>query len=203
MNKKLFRMAEPDLLVAVAGMVIFVVLAIMFHQPLLAVLEGAITVLLALLLRYLLRRRQQYLARYLEDLTDGADSATRSSVLNSPLPMAVFRLDTLEIIWSNERFADDLGSGTNIYEVKIDELIPNFDIRWVSDNLPEAPETVWVGQREYRVFGTTGRRSGKGSTTRPVFVTTYWVDVTDANQICRQFAASRPLVAILLMDNYE
>ena len=206
MNKKINRLLQPDLLISVGGLVIFVALAAVFRQPALAVLEVAIAVLLGLLLRYVGRRRQQYLNRYLEDLVDGTDSATRSSVLNAPLPMAVFRADTLETIWCNDRFLSELGGGSDMFDSRIDELIPNFDIRWITENLPEAPETVWVGQREYRVFGTAGRQGGKSSGSRSgraVFVTTYWVDVTEMAAACRQFAATRPVVAIVMLDNYE
>ena len=70
MNKKINRLLQPDLLISVGGLVIFVALAAVFRQPALAVLEVAIAVLLGLLLRYVGRRRQQYLNRYLEDLVD-------------------------------------------------------------------------------------------------------------------------------------
>jgi len=203
-HKKLFRLTEPEFLMSVGGMLAFVVLALVFAQPVLALLELVLALVLVIVLRRMFRRRQQSLSRYLDDLMDSAGSAAKSSVLNAPLPMAVFRMDTQEIIWSNDRFDQEVAGTDQDPEMRMDELIPEFDTRWMDEEHHEAPETVWVGAREYRVFGTVSRRgSGRSSAARDTFATTYWVDVTELSATSRQFAASRPLVAILMLDNYE
>ena len=202
MHKKMSRLGEPERLMTLVGMILLILIAVAFHQPRIAVSQAVLATVITLILRYMRRRRQQTLTRYLEDLVDSTDSATHNSVLNSPLPMAVFRLDTMEVIWSNERFLSELGLQDNIFDMRIDEMIPNFDTRWISEGLPESPETVWVGSREYRVFCSISRRSGSKAS-QPTFVTSYWVDITELGATSRQFHATRPLVAILMLDNYE
>ncbi len=200
MNKKLSQLIKPDLMIFIAGQILSILLALLFRQPVLAAVEVLASGALLVVMRGSLRRRQQYLKRYLDDLVEGTDSATRSSVLNSPLPMAVFRSDNGEVVWSNERFLASVGAEEDFGQ-QMEDLLPKFDSRWIREDLPEAPETVWIGEKEYRVFGTVSRR--QGARERGAFITTYWVDVTEMSAICRQFTATRPVIAILMLDNYE
>ena len=48
------------------------------------------------------RRRKQEADRYLKELMDSMDQATRDSTLNCPLPLVMFRPDTDEVVWSND-----------------------------------------------------------------------------------------------------
>ena len=49
-------------------------------------------------------RRKQEAMDYLDHLASGVDNASRRTMLSSPMPIAIFRPDTDDIIWSNERF---------------------------------------------------------------------------------------------------
>ena len=50
------------------------------------------------------RRRQKEVTHYLEKLEGNVDQATRSGILDCPLPVVVFRPDTDEVIWTNKQF---------------------------------------------------------------------------------------------------
>ena len=58
-----------------------------------------------------------------------------------------------------------------------------------------------IGERRFLVFGHLVRTEEQGS--RGYLATTYWVDVTDFAQVRDDFYATRPVVAILTVDNYE
>ena len=64
----------------------------------------------------------------------------------------------------------------------------------------ECPTEVEYGSRRFLVFGhlvRTGGRSGG------FLATTYWVDVTEFSLIRERYQATRPVAAVLLLDNYE
>jgi len=62
------------------------------------------------------------------------------------------------------------------------------------------PGEVVYGGRRYLVFGQLARTSGRSGS---FIATTYWVDVTEMSQIRDLYRATRPVAAILLIDNYE
>ena len=57
---------------------------------------------------------------------------------------------------------------------------------------------MW-NHRTYRVFGGVSHPEGGQS----ALATTYWMDVTDTEEMRRTLELTRPVVAILMVDNYE
>ena len=146
-------------------------------------------------------RRKQEAARYLKELMDSMDQATRDSTLNCPLPLVMFRPDTDEVVWSNDRFLRLTGDQERMFDTKMSDLAPNFDSRWLLEGKSECPEEVELGHRRYQVFGDMARpAAGKGE---GLLATTYWLDVTDLADTRDIFKATRPVLALLLLDNYE
>ena len=146
-------------------------------------------------------RRKQEADRYLKELMDSMDQATRDSTLNCPLPMVMFRPDTDEVVWSNDHFLRLTGDQERMFDTKMSDLAPNFDSRWLLEGKSECPEEVELGHRRYQVFGDMARpAAGKEE---GLLATTYWLDVTDLADTRDIFKATRPVLALLLLDNYE
>ncbi|MBQ9973754.1 MAG: DHH family phosphoesterase [Oscillospiraceae bacterium] len=175
-------------------------LAACFFNLYLAVAEGVVVILLALFFRRTNRRRRKELDRYIDAITGTVDVAAKDSVVNSPLPMLIFRPERDEIVWSNDRFLELEGGRESLFDSKLSACVPGFDTRWLMEGKSECPEEVHWGDRRFLVFGHLVRTSDKGT---GLLATTYWVDVTDYS-LCRdQFNATRPVAAVLLLDNYE
>ena len=146
-------------------------------------------------------RRKQEADRYLKELMDSMDQATRDSTLNCPLPLVMFRPDTDEVVWSNDHFLRLTGDQERMFDTKMSDLAPNFDSRWLLEGKSECPEEVELGHRRYQVFGDMARpAAGKEE---GLLATTYWLDVTDLADTRDIFKATRPVLALLLLDNYE
>lgn len=146
-------------------------------------------------------RRQKEADRYLKELLDNMDQATRDSTLNCPLPLVMFRPDTDEVVWSNERFLRLTGDREGLFDTHLSELAPSFDSRWLLEGKSECPEEVELGGRRYQVFGDVARpAAGKDEA---VLATTYWLDVTELSETRDIHNATRPVLALLLLDNYE
>lgn len=202
MNKKFSRMIEPNLQPVMACLVLFIFVTIPF-QPILALCEGVAAVILWFFMQYSAKKRRRNIMQYVDGLTGGLDSASKNAVLNAPLPILVFRADSQEVIWCNDSFMEIAGQKDAMFiDLAIKELIPDFDCKWIMDNEKEAPYRVWLGERIYRVFGSTNHVAGK-AVGENLLATTYWVDITETAEICDKYEESRPVVAILMIDNYE
>ena len=130
------------------------------------------------------------------------DTATKDTMVNSPLPMIIFRPESDDIIWTNDRFLQLTGQGQreHMFDAKLASLIPGFDTRWLMEGKSECPTEVEYGGRRFWVFGHLVRTGGRGG---GFLATTYWVDITEFCLIRDKFNASRPVAAVLLIDNYE
>lgn len=144
-------------------------------------------------------RRKQEAMDYLDHLASGVDNASRRTMLSSPMPIAIFRPDTDDIIWSNERFLHLTGDPDHLFETKLSALVPAFQCQWLLDGEHLSPEPVPVGEKLYLVYGNlvcTGEQDS-------FLATTYWVDVTQYATVAAKFDATRSVVGILQVDNYE
>ncbi len=146
-------------------------------------------------------RRQREMDRCLEELMGSIDQATRDSTLNCPLPLVMFRLDTDEVVWSNDRFLRVTGGQERMFDTKMADLAPAFDSRWLLEGKNECPEEVELGDRRYQVFGDTVRPAAGEE--EGLLATTYWLDVTELADTRDIYDATRPVLALLLLDNYE
>ena len=144
-------------------------------------------------------RRQKDVAKYLEKLEGDVSQATRSGIVDCPLPVVVFRPDTDEVIWSNKRFLKIAGDRDRVFDLRLSATVPDFDSRWLMEGKTACPGEVRLGERSYQVFGQLARMTGESG----VMATLYWVDVTELSSARDVLEATRPVVAVLLLDNYE
>ncbi len=199
MNRKLARLLQPSFQLYFVCLVLFALISAFFSIPL-AVVELAAILALSVYSRQHTNRCRREIARYLENVTGTVDTATKDTMANSPLPMIIFRPESDDIIWTNDRFLQLTGEREHLFDAKLSALIPGFDSRWLMEGKTECPTEVEYGSRRFLVFGhlvRTGGRSGG------FLATTYWVDVTEFSLIRERYQATRPVAAVLLLDNYD
>ena len=200
-NKKISRLLQPNLMLYFLCMVVFCV-ATAAVSPLLAIVEGTVTLGLYIYFTKSNKKRRQGVLQYIDHLTGSVDTASKSTLINSPLPIMVFRPDTGEVIWSNENFLQLAGVREHLFEIKVEDAVPDFPTQWLLEGKQECPERVWMNNRRFRVYGSLVRAKGRGSEQNLV-ATTYWVDTTDADDLRERYIATRPVMAIVMVDNYE
>lgn len=200
-NKKLTRLLEPNLKLYFLVMVAFSVLSATVSVKL-GLTEFAATVALYVYFTRASQSRRQGILQYIDNLTGSVDTASKSTLINSPLPIMVFRPDTGEVIWSNENFLQLAGVREHLFEMKVEDAVPHLPVEWLLEGKSECPERVFMNNRRFRVYGSLVRSRGKG-TEQNLVATTYWVDTTEADDLREHYTASRPVMAILLIDNYE
>ena len=200
-NNKLSRLLEPNLKFYFFCLALFVLAAVTVSIPL-ALIEGVVTVALYLYFTQSNKKRRQSVLQYIDSVTGSVDTASKSTLINSPLPIMVFRPDTGEVIWSNENFLQLAGVREHLFEMRVEDAVPEFPVQWLLEGRQECPNRVFMNNRRFRVYGSLVRAKGRGGEQNLV-ATTYWVDTTDADQLLETYTATRPVLSILMLDNYE
>ena len=129
-NKKLSRLLEPNLKLYFLCMVIFAAAAATVSLPL-GLVEIACTGALYVYFTKRNFKRRQNILQYIDSVTGSVDTASKSTLINSPLPIMVFRPDTGEVIWSNEHFLQLAGVREHLFEMKVEEAVPEFPVQWL------------------------------------------------------------------------
>ena len=198
MNKRIARLLRTNITIFSLCLVLFALAAIPFDVRL-AIGEGVAAVAFFLLGRRRSKATQQSLRQYIQRFYGGMDSARSSNMLFTPLPMMVFDLATEDILWSSESFLQLTEQREGIFDAHLETVFPNISFHWLLEGKTEAPETVVWNHRTYRVFGGVSHPEGGQS----ALATTYWMDVTDTEEMRRTLELTRPGAAILMVDNYE
>ena len=199
MNRKLNKLLQPSFRLYFLCLIVFALLSAAFSWPLAGV-ELAVVACLALYSREASRRRRREINKYLDSYTGNVETASKDTMVNSPLPMVLFRPESDDIIWTNDRFLQLTGQREHLYDAKLSALIPGFDVHWLMEGKSQCPGEVDYAGRRFLVYGHLVRTDGRGG---GFLATTYWVDVTEMALTRDRFQASRPVVAVLLLDNYE
>ena len=200
MNQKLSRLMEPNWKLYFAVLGLYALLAIPF-QPWLAAAELAAAIGLYVWFVRSSRARQKKILQYIDSITGSVDTASKSTLINSPLPIMVFRPDTGEVIWSNEDFLQLAGVREHLFEMKVEDAVPRFPTSWLLEGKSRCPERVEMNGRRFQVYGSLQR--AKGRSAQGLVATTYWVDVTESDSLREKYSATRPVMALIQVDNYD
>ena len=199
-NKKLSHLLEPNLKFYFFFMLLFVAAAIPVNWKL-ALAEAVVTALLYIYFRQSNQKRRQSVLQYIDSVTGSVDTASKSTLINSPLPIMVFRPDTGEVIWSNEDFLQLAGVREHLFEMKVEDAVPHFPTSWLLEGKSRCPERVEMNGRRFQVYGSLQR--AKGRSAQGLVATTYWVDVTESDSLREKYSATRPVMALIQVDNYD
>ena len=197
MNKKLGRLIQPGMGAYFVFMAAFCAAALILDYYWLAAAEGAVTLILFLVYSMRKKHRRRELQQYIQSASSTLDAAGRGE---SPFPMMLVRMGDGGIIWTNEKFVSISGYSDDILEQRVHAVMPNFSTDWLAAGKNEYPYDVTLNGRRYRVYGTTLRADDPTGTMLGVL---YFSDLTELYQVRDEYIRSRPVVSIILIDNYE
>lgn len=204
LNKKFQRLAEPSGRLYLFVLVAFAAATLFFGEYILAAAEGAVLLLLIISSLFISRRRRRELMEYIESVTYDADTAKNNTLLNFPLPMAVFSLNDLRVIWANQIFFNMCGVSGSRFEARLDTLVPDFSAKWLLEGKTQNPELLSIGGRKYQIHGNIIRPGEEQEEAGHGFMgIAYWVDVTEYDDVRIKYEESRPVLCALLIDNYD
>ena len=202
MNKTLKRLAEPNVRMHLFFMVLFAAATLFFKMYELAAAEGAVILLLVIYSLIVSRRKRKQLAAYIESVTYDTETAKNNTLMNFPLPIAVFRLEDSRIVWGNEMFFTMCGSTGARLDARVADMVPEFSGKWLMEGKTQYPGILEIGGKRYRVHGNIVR-SEKSDEDGAFMGITYWMDVTEYDNIRREYESSRPVAGIIVADNLD
>ena len=204
MNKKIQRLVEPNIRLYLFFMVAFAAASLFFGQYLLAAIEGGVILLLVICSLFVSRRKRRELMEYIESVTYDADTAKNNTLLNFPLPMAVFSLNDSRVIWANQIFFNMCGVSGSRFEARLDELVPDFSGKWLLEGKTQYPGLLTMNDRKYQIHGNIIRPAEEEKEKGHGFMgIAYWVDVTEYDDIRIKYEDTRPVIATIVIDNYD
>lgn len=202
MNKNLKRLAEPNVRMHLFFMVLFALATLFFKMYELAVAEGAVILLLIIYSLIMSRRKQKQLAAYIESVTYDTETAKNNTLMNFPLPIAVFRLEDSRIVWGNDMFFGMCGSTGTRLDARVADMVPEFSGKWLMEGKSQYPGLLEIDGRRYKVHGNIVR-SEKNNENSAFMGITYWVDVTEYDNIRLEYENSRPAAGVIVVDNMD
>ena len=197
MSHRLGRLLRPGVGVYFSIMVIFCAATLVVGQYWLAAAEAGLT--LAAFGVYVVHRnrRDRNLKNYLRSVPGTLESVGQGE---NPFATVVVRLADGGIVWTNRRFSNLTGISDTLMEHELEEVLPGFSTDWLASGKSESPHDVTIDGRRYRVYGTMIRAEDTRSTMLGVM---YLSDLTELYQGRDEYIRSRPVVSIILIDNYE
>ncbi len=203
-NKKLQKLIEPGTRLFILIMVLFAVATFFFNETLAAV-EAVVIALLVIYYLLAARHRRRQLVEYIENVTYNAESAKNNTLMNFPLPIVVFNISDNQIIWGNQFFFSLFGDRQPSFEAELSDMVPGFSSKWLLEGKKQYPGLVQVGDRKYQLHGNIIRAKNEEVSERgkDFMGITYWVDVTEFDNIKMEYESSRPVTMLLVIDNYD
>ena len=197
MNRKLGRLLRPGMGLYFVILAAFCAAALGQRQYWLAVAESAVTLLAFLLFTISRTQRDQKLRKYLQTIPNTLESLGQGEC---PFPAVLVRLGDGGIIWTNRRFGEITGLSDTLSDRRLEDVLPDFSTEWLTSGHTQAGSDVTLSGRRYRVNGTTIRADDGRGTLLGIL---YFSDLAELYQVRDEYIRSRPVVSIILIDNYE
>ncbi len=198
MKKKLRRLLQPNVTFFFVVLVCFGAAALLLGQYLLGAAELAVTMAVFAGYRLSCLHRRRALTEYVQSTSPVLESAQNGDI---PFPAALVQLHTGEIAWHNKPFANLTKLSERLDAPKLSELMPELKLDWIRSGKSEAPEELRYQSRRFRVTGNlmidNDARSGV------MLGMLYFQDMTDLLQVRDEYIRSRPMITIVLVDNYD
>ena len=159
------RIMESGTRLAFVLLLLFVVVMATF-QPWVALGELLLVAIVYIYYRARAKRRRADIRRTVETLMFQVDDASKNSLMNFPLPTAILRIDTGEVVWCNDSFFEITGAHERMFNMHITDVMDGFDTRWIMEGRTKCPYEVAVNGRQFDVYGNivrSGQRCSRGT----------------------------------------
>ena len=198
MNKHIPRVLQPGSVWYCFVLLAFTAAAALLDQYYLAGAELVVTIAVFIISRVRFIRRKHILMDYVQSATDALGISVHAG---TPFPMAVIRLPDNEIIWGNPGFYSITGLSDATRYQTMDRVIPGFSTTWLREGRSELPGDQTINGRRYRVYGNYVRSEDDATTV--MLATIFFADMTEMFNIRDEFMRTRPIISVILVDNYD
>ncbi|MBQ8748537.1 MAG: DHH family phosphoesterase [Oscillospiraceae bacterium] len=197
MNKTLRRLLHPNMGIYFMLLLCFAGVSALFQQYVLAGVELAVWLVFIAL--YLVQRasRRKKLKAFVQKTLDEQNGVQGQRL---PFPIVVVRMADGGIVFANDQFLQLTGFNDTMKERNIADILPGFDTQWLISGKTEYPYDVKLMKHRYRIYGSAIQAEDQEQTQLAAL---YFTDLTQLYQVRDEYVRSRPVVSIMLVDNYE
>ena len=197
MSRKLGRLFRPGMGAYFFVMAVFCAATLLESNYRLAAAEAFITLLMLWIYLIRRKRRDADIQKYMEEAQETMEHTSRGE---GPLPAVLICMRDGGIYWANQGFSELTGYADGMMEQYLEEVLPDFSTEWLLAGKTQCSETVTLNGHNYRIYGNIVHTQEDDGDLKGVL---YFVDLTELHQIRDEYIRSRPVVAIILIDNYE
>ena len=193
MNGRLKRLLRTGSYLYSVILLIFAAIALANRQYGLALAMALAAVAVLVFILIYSRQRARDFREYIRQSVDLLDEAGAG---NTPFPLLTLDCSGGEILWHNKEFSRASGISDTVIGTAITDLLPGFSMDWIAAGKPECDEDQVLKGRRYRIFAV--RRRGEQDRVLLCFI-----DATELLDVGDAYLRSRPVVSIILIDNYD
>ena len=197
MHRKLDKLLRPNMVWFFIFMLIVPVAAFLMDQYSLMALSLLAAGLAFCVFIYSQNTRKRKLEKYIRKNIDRLNGVQSGQW---PFPMIVVRLEDEAVVQTNDSFVQLTGFHDLMTERYISDLLPGFNLNWLTSGKSEYPYDVTLEGRRYRVYGTLLQADDSRRTKLGVL---YLADLSELYLVRDEYIRSRPVVSIIMVDNYE
>ena len=196
------RFFRPSMRLYFCILIFFAILTLACRHWELGIVELLAAALLIFYSRFIRSRQERQVLEYLGTSVRQEEEGNSNTILSMPLPMVIFNLKDGTMLWGNDGFLEITGERRHLFEITMADMVPGFSLKWLSEGHKEAPEPARIGDKKFRVYGnrfSVENSSVSGNT----WGMAYFMDVTEYERISAEYDASRPVVSVIMLDNYD
>ena len=178
---------------------IFVVLIAIF-EPVLGFIAALSFAYLVYLNFISAKDNNKRIDKYVEDLSETFESATKHAIFNMPFPLVM--IDEMgSIIWYNTPFLDMVVE-EDVLNERIYDVIPKSNLKDSLESKEKEPIDINYDNKDYLVFPNFVEGKKKGNTSGKITML-YWVENTDYVKLEKKYEDEITVLMIVYIDNYD
>lgn len=196
MDKKLIRLFRPSRTIYYVLMVCFAIGSMMVGQYLLGTAELIATGAAFFVHLSHQQASNRRIRQYLQRATDTLESTGQGA---SPFPAVLVQLGDESVVWCNGKFTELTGVTVTSINHQLQDVLPGVSVDWLAAGKTECPQELTLNGRRYRLFGTAVKEKNGPALVGVIYLN----DLTELYQVRDEYIRSRPVVSIIMVDNYE
>ncbi len=197
MSKKLYKLLRPSRGFYFVILGLFCIATALVGQYWLAVGESVVTLIACAAYVMVRDLRDRKIQKFLMSVPHTVEGSSKGE---GPFPSVMVSLGDGGILWTNSRFRELTALSDAKIEPRLEDVLPDLPLNWLASGKTESPRDALLGGRRYRVYGSLIRTE---ETLGNMMGVLYFCDLTELYQVRDEYIRSRPVVAIILIDNYE
>jgi len=195
-DKKLIRLFRPSRTIYYVLMVCFAIGSMMVGQYLLGTAELIATGAAFFVHLSHQQASNRRIRQYLQRATDTLESTGQGA---SPFPAVLVQLGDESVVWCNGKFTELTGVTVTSVNHQLQDVLPGVSVDWLAAGKTECPQELTLNGRRYRLFGTAVKEKNGPALVGVIYLN----DLTELYQVRDEYIRSRPVVSIIMVDNYE